>query len=207
MSEARRPAALVLVTLAVFLVPPATSGADAGPSYRCAAAKLTAAARKHAKKLRCHIRAVSSGESVEPACLAAAEERFAADFAKAEAKGGCATVGDEAAVEAGIDNCVDTLVGLLPPVTTTTTTVVPTTTTTTTQPDVTCSPVGAACGSCGSGFCFSPVVGATSGVCVDAANSSGTPCGIDPPTPCPPGEGCLVVQFSPAMFVCARPCP
>jgi len=89
----------------------------------------------------------------------------------------------------------------------TTTTVVPTTTTTTTRPDVTCSPVGAACGSCGSGLCFSPVVGATSGVCVDAVNSSGTPCGIDPPIPCPPGEDCLVVQFSPAMFVCARPCP
>jgi hypothetical protein len=91
--------------------------------------------------------------------------------------------------------------------TTTTTTAPTTTTTTTTQPDVTCSPVGAACGSCGSGLCFSPVLGATTGVCVDVANSSGTPCGIDPPMPCPPGEGCLVVQFSPAMFVCARPCP
>jgi hypothetical protein len=90
---------------------------------------------------------------------------------------------------------------------TTTTTVVSTTTTTTTQPDVTCSPVGAACGSCGSGFCFSPVFGAMTGFCVDTANSSGTPCGIDPPIPCPPGEDCLVVQFSPAMFVCARPCP
>jgi hypothetical protein len=102
--------------------------------------------------------------------------------------------------------------GVCPVPTTTTTavttTVVPTTTTTTTtRPDVTCSPVGATCGSCGSGFCFSPVAGATSGVCVDVANSSGTPCGIDPPIPCPPGEGCLVVQFSPAMFVCARPCP
>jgi len=87
----------------------------------------------------------------------------------------------------------------------TTTTVVPTTTTTT-QPDVTCSPVGAACGSCGSGLCFSPVFGARTGFCVDTANSSGTPCGIDPPIPCPPGEDCLVVQFSLAMFVCARPC-
>jgi hypothetical protein len=96
----------------------------------------------------------------------------------------------------------------VPTTTTTTTTVVPTTTTTTTtQPDVTCSPVGGVCGSCGSGFCFSPVFGATTGVCVDTANSSGTPCGIDPPIPCPPGEGCLVVQFSPAMFVCAKPCP
>jgi len=78
--------------------------------------------------------------------------------------------------------------------------------TTTTLPDGTCSPVGGTCGSCGSGICFSPVPGATSGMCFDAANSSGTPCAIDPPMPCPPGEGCLVVQFSPPMFVCARRC-
>src|SRR4029077_15372662 len=90
----------------------------------------------------------------------------------------------------------------------TTTTTTTTNNTTTTPPSfVTCSPVGAACGSCGSGICFSPSSGATSGVCVDSANSSGTPCGIDPPIPCPPGELCVVVQFSPAMFVCARPCP
>jgi len=81
----------------------------------CLKAKLTAAAKKAASKLQCSATAASKGRTADPACLAKAEATFAKSFPKREAKGGCVTTGDVAAVEAIVDDqCVAPLVGALP---------------------------------------------------------------------------------------------
>jgi hypothetical protein len=85
---------------------------------KCASAKRKAAGKKAAGKLGCHAKAVAKGAAVDPACLAKAEAKFVAAFAKAEARGGCATSGDAAAIEALVDALVTDVVAALPSVAT-----------------------------------------------------------------------------------------
>jgi len=192
-------AAALVILLPLLAVEP--RAAAASPAVRCATAKLKAAAKKHGAKVRCHVQAILARKAVDPACLAAAEAKFSAAFARSEAAGGCFTSGDAPAVEDAVDDCVRTLVGLLPTSATTTTS----STTTTTQPNFSCSPPGTPCGHCGCGFCFAPQ-GYTTGICV-VPYAGGSSCSIDPPTDCPPGQMCVVTSFDPAMFTCAVPCP
>ena len=95
----------------------------------CAALKLKAAGKKAKSKLACHGKTMRNGLAVDPSCLAKAETRFTADFAKAEAHPPCLTTSDAAAIESEVDDLVDEVVTALPSVTTSTT---PGTTTTTT---------------------------------------------------------------------------
>ena len=64
--------------------------AAATRAEKCAVAKLKAANKKAAAKLRCHEKAVMEGKRVASNCLLAADDRFVVAFAKAELKGGCA---------------------------------------------------------------------------------------------------------------------
>ncbi|MCW5889529.1 MAG: hypothetical protein KIT14_03160 [bacterium] len=75
--------------------------AAASPDQQCTAAKLKAAARTAAAFARCSARAVGNGTSVDATCLARATAKQAQTFAKAEARGGCPTIRDTAAI-AGI---------------------------------------------------------------------------------------------------------
>ena len=108
----------------------ALPGGATEASGKCAASKLDATGKKADAKLKCHAKAAGGGLAVDAACLAKAGTKFSTAFAKAEAKGGCATVGDGAAVELMVDSFVDGGVVSLVPTTTTTTT----TTTSTTMP-------------------------------------------------------------------------
>lgn len=102
------------------------------PARTCAARKQKAAGMKALAKIRCHAAATARGTTVDSACLARAEQRFAAAWARAESTGGCATSGDEGRIEADVDQFVAAVVVALPATTTTTsTTPCPTTTTTT----------------------------------------------------------------------------
>ena len=78
-------------------------------------AKLKAANKKVAAKLRCYEKAVVEGKRVSSVCLLAADDHFLVAFAKAELKGGCATTGDQVELEARVDGFVvgllDTLAG------------------------------------------------------------------------------------------------
>src|SRR5262249_38191452 len=60
-------------------------------------------------KAKCHQKALRTGGMVNAACLAKAEQKFVAGFAKAEAVGGCAVTGDAATVEAVVEECRTTL--------------------------------------------------------------------------------------------------
>ncbi len=84
-------------------------------AVKCAAAKLKAARTKAGAKIGCWAKAFRKGEAVDPACLGKADDKFLAAFAKAEAKGGCATSDDAAAVEAIVDGLVGGVVDLLVP--------------------------------------------------------------------------------------------
>lgn len=119
-------------------------------AQRCAAAKLKAASRKASGKLACYRRAAARGVPVDPACLARAEQKFAAAFAAAERRPGCLTTGDAAMIEATVDAFVTTLASDLPGTTTTTVT---TTTTSTNSTAGTCSFDNGCTGSCPGGFC------------------------------------------------------
>ncbi len=89
--------------------------AAATRAEKCAVAKLKAANKKAAAKLRCHEKAVMEGKRVAPDCLLAADDRFLVAFAKAELKGGCTTTRNQAEVEDQVDRFVagllDTLTG------------------------------------------------------------------------------------------------
>jgi hypothetical protein len=95
----------------------AASMADAAPTpaQRCSAAKMKATAKKATAKIKCHEKAMLKGVAVDPLCLAKAETKFTDAFARAELKGGCATVGDAAALEAEVDVFVGAVVGALTP--------------------------------------------------------------------------------------------
>ena len=82
----------------------------ASPGDVCAVAKLKAVGRKASSKLGCYASAIRRGRAVDLGCLARAEAKFAASFAKAEAKGGCNVAGDADAVEQDVDTCASTIV-------------------------------------------------------------------------------------------------
>jgi hypothetical protein len=86
--------------------------ADAAPTpaHLCAAAKMKATGKKLAAKAICHAKAYKQGLAADPACLAKAEAKFVASFAKADANGGCALVDNAAAIEAEVDACIAGLV-------------------------------------------------------------------------------------------------
>ena len=71
---------------------------------KCAAAKIKAAAKKAACKAGVEAKqALLGGAAVDPAKVAKCESAFSKTFAKLEAKGGCRTTGDTAAIEAKVD--------------------------------------------------------------------------------------------------------
>ena len=69
----------------------------------CQKSKLTAAGNKTAGKLKCHATAVKTGTGVSSECLGKVELKFQSSFAKADAKGGCPTPGDDGVVEGAVD--------------------------------------------------------------------------------------------------------
>ena len=98
-------ASICLLLLAVVPIT-ASVHAAVSPGVKCAAAKQKAAVKKIAAKLKCHQKAATTGDPVDSDCLAAAEEKFNAAVAKANAKGGCARTGDASAIEIAADRCV-----------------------------------------------------------------------------------------------------
>ncbi len=84
--------------------------ATAATPESCAAAKRRAAGKKAARKLACHAGAKPKATAVDPACLAKAEAKFVATFAKL----GSTCPGDATAVEAIVDACVDALLADVP---------------------------------------------------------------------------------------------
>ena len=107
------------------------AGSPPPPPASCLQAKIKAASKKASSKLKCWAKAVGKNTAVDPTCLAKAELKFNASFAKAETKTGCAQLGDASTVETAVDSCVSNLTALLPgpSTTTTSTTAAPTTTT------------------------------------------------------------------------------
>lgn len=197
---------LALVGLAVLLVG-APSGAT--PDARlCAIRKLKAASRKSAAKVICYQKAITAGAPVDPACLAKADEKFAAAFARAEARGGCLTTDDAASVETTVDACVANLVGALPASTTTTvsaTSTSSTLSTTTTFPP--CGALGNNCdGACPDGS-FAGICAAHAGggvVCVGRLACAPSSCTSD--ADCGGGMRCVVPGGPFGVTSCCGPC-
>jgi hypothetical protein len=80
---------------------------------KCSAKKIKLAGDKGGYKLKCHAKAIGKGEPVDAECLTKAEDKFVSGFTKEEAKGGCPTTGDAAAIEAAVDAYVDDVRTLL----------------------------------------------------------------------------------------------
>ncbi len=192
----------LLVTLIVG-VPPSVAAATT-PAARCTVEKLAAASRSYAAAIRCHKQAIRLQLPAAPGCLDAAQADLLAALARAEARGGCAATADAATFEATIDVCVRDLVALLSPYAPTTTT---TTTTTMPPPSHVCSPLFAECGGCPTCVCAGlPEFGST-GICL-VPGAGGGPCSVDPPTPCPMGQVCMVTSIFPFVQTsCVVLCP
>jgi cysteine-rich repeat protein len=102
------------VTVISFTFPPAVvpdAAAGSSPAQKCAAAKMKAAGKKYAARANCYAKALSKSVPVDTGCLQNAEDKFGDAFAKAEAKGGCTTPGDAAAIEVKVDVCVADIAG------------------------------------------------------------------------------------------------
>jgi hypothetical protein len=87
------------------------------PAQKCAVAKLKAAGKKAAAKIKCHLQNLSlSSSSLLTFCLSNAEHSFTDAISKAEAPGACATIGDAATLERPVDVFVNAIVhALVPP--------------------------------------------------------------------------------------------
>ena len=106
----------VLLTLALIAVVCApVAQAASTPAQKCAVAKLKAATHKAAVELKCHKKALATGRAVDPACLEKAQTKFAQAFANAEAKGGCKSEDDAAAVQESVEAFVDDVVTTVGP--------------------------------------------------------------------------------------------
>lgn len=154
---------------------------------------------------------MKDGAPVDPACVARVVEKFSATWARIEARGACATVGDLETVEAEVDALVASLAAALSPTTTTSTTT--TTTSASTCPPTTAFYCGvSACGGgpgppalCPAGMtcstpaegcrCEGPVVPACGdlggALCRWGACPTGLTCQSDPgSSQCPPACSC-----------------
>jgi hypothetical protein len=88
------------------------------PAQLCAGSKLKATGKAAGVKLGCHSKAAKQGAVVDGGCLANADAKLTNAFAKAEARGGCATTGDVGDVDAILDSNVGAFVAALRPTTT-----------------------------------------------------------------------------------------
>jgi hypothetical protein len=69
----------------------------------CEGSKIKAASKKANCKAQLEAKQASKGGTIDPAKVAKCEATFSKAFAKAEAKGGCNTTADAAAIEAKVD--------------------------------------------------------------------------------------------------------
>lgn len=101
----------VSAILAFTALPGTVRSATVPPAQRCLAVKLDAAARAVVAHVSCEARAVEKSTTPRPGCHTGADNRLDGAFERIEARGGCATVGNEGAVDQGIDALVDALLG------------------------------------------------------------------------------------------------
>jgi cysteine-rich repeat protein len=80
---------------------------------RCAAVKRKATGRLGRAQLKCYAKSSKRHEAVDPVCLGRAGERFARAFDKAEARGGCATIGDQGVLAGVVSAAATGFVGAL----------------------------------------------------------------------------------------------
>ena len=178
----KRHALMYAAALALLL--PLQALPARNPGGACASGKQKAAGIKAVAKLRCYAAAAARGGNVNPVCLAKAERKFAATWAKLEARGGCATTRDVSRIEAQVDAFVSTVASLLPA-------------TTTIEPSPTCEngliAAGMPCGNCaGFGQCFVQCV-PSAHVCVDTATHGASPCISN--GECPPATPICASKF------------
>lgn len=102
---------LAVVALVAFAaaLPGTVRSAAVPPAQRCLAVKLDAAARAVAAHVSCEARAIEKSTTPRAGCHVGADNRLDGAFERIEARGGCATVDDEGAVDRGIDAFVDAL--------------------------------------------------------------------------------------------------
>jgi hypothetical protein len=107
--------AAVLSTAALWFSA-ATVVAAPSPDARCAKAKLTAVTAAAQATARCHARTIRRGDPVDQRCLTQAQNGLATAFQRAEAKGGCVSTNDAAALQDDVDLFVNlALLKLTPP--------------------------------------------------------------------------------------------
>ena len=116
MSFARNNLILIaFLGLALAAATIVATSADAAPAtdQKCKQSKLGASAAEAAARFNCLGHAAGKGVQVDPKCVAKSESALVKTFAKTDAKGGCSTIDDAPAVEAGVDGCVTAIAAAL----------------------------------------------------------------------------------------------
>ena len=96
------------IALAIAIAGSIALAASAGATpARCATSKAKAAGRLLAGLARCEGDAIDAGKPVAPGCIASRQATCARAWQRAEARGGCGTTGDLAAITAKADALLD----------------------------------------------------------------------------------------------------
>jgi len=104
-------APLFILGVAAVLASSAVAGGP--PEPKCAAAKQKAVSKKEAGVASCQSKNAAKPDAAAlSACITKVEGKFTGAFQKADLKGPC--VGDAAAVEAQVDNCVNVILAGIP---------------------------------------------------------------------------------------------
>jgi len=99
---------LTVMALSVFALVSVTKGmalAGGDPAQACASSKIKAASKKQSCLLGLEAKEAQKGTK-DPAKVQKCRDSFSGSFSKADAKGGCASAGDAASVEALVDGFV-----------------------------------------------------------------------------------------------------
>jgi hypothetical protein len=112
MQRPGRPAFAAVVASILFCSGVGHAGT---PAQLCAGAKLKATGKAAGVRLGCHSKAARQGAVVDGGCLAKADAILTSAFAKAEARGGCASTGDVDDVDTILDSAESAFVSALRP--------------------------------------------------------------------------------------------
>ena len=107
-----QPLILSLVASTLLLISgfPTCAGT---PAENCSASKMKSAANKAKQGLACHAKAAKKGQAVDADCLAKASAKLQSGFGKAEAKGGCPSLGNSGSVGATLDTMISDIASML----------------------------------------------------------------------------------------------
>ena len=95
----------IITAIAIVIALALPTGAQT--QSKCTSLKYLIATKAAIMKARCISKALKTGQTVDGTCLANADTKLTARWAKAEARGDCIVTGEIGPIESSVDNFID----------------------------------------------------------------------------------------------------